>query len=257
MVFFDEIDSSGVLHAAYWEYTNSNLVYAKKEGSIWETTIIDSEGQVGKYPSLTLDNNEMPHISYKDEMNDELKYAKYNGSGWEISQIDNNWDTYYSSGDIGETSIDIDSENNPHIAYKVRDGNGNGNWEYFVRYAYYNGTGWELLDVKTQDRTESSWTSYSNTGRDVSIAINSTDSVFIIYFDDYADDLQVANITGTSLTTERVAANAAGLERSAALTIDSNDSLHVAFYDRSGADLHYAYCSLHVKWKEIGTLLPM
>ena len=163
-------------------------------------------------------------------------------------QIDNNWDTYYSSGDIGETSIDIDSENNPHIAYKVRDGNGNGNWEYFVRYAYYNGTGWELLDVKTQDRTESSWTSYSNTGRDVSIAINSTDSVFIIYFDDYADDLQVANITGTSLTTERVAANAAGLERSAALTIDSNDSLRIAFYD--GADLH-CLIVLHVKWKEI------
>ena len=239
-----EIDSSGVLHAAYWEYTNSNLVYAKKEGSVWETTIIDSEGSVGKYPSLTLDNNEMPHISYKDETNDELKYAKYNGSGWEISQVDNNWDTYYNSGDIGETSIDIDSENNPHIAYKVKDGNGNGAWEYFVRYAYYNGTGWELLDVKTQDRTESSWTSYSNTGRDVSIAINSTDSVFIIYFDDYADDLRVANITGTSLTTERVATNAAGLERSAALTIDSNDSLHVAFYDRSGADLHYAYCSL-------------
>ena len=154
-----EIDSSGVLHAAYWEYTNSNLVYAKKEGSVWETTIIDSEGSDGKYPSLTLDNNEMPHISYKDETNDELKYAKYNGSGWEISQVDNNWDTYYNSGDIGETSIDIDSENNPHIAYKVKDGNGNGAWEYFVRYAYYNGTGWELLDVKTQDRTESSWTS--------------------------------------------------------------------------------------------------
>ncbi|MFL2957167.1 MAG: putative Ig domain-containing protein [Candidatus Thalassarchaeaceae archaeon] len=239
-----EIDSSGVLHAAYWEYTNSNLVYAKKEGSLWQTTIIDSEGSVGKYPSLVLDNNQMPHISYKDETNDELKYAKYNGSGWEISQIDNNWDTYYNYGNIGETSIGIDSENNPHIAYKVQDGNGNGAWEYFVRYAYYNGSGWELIDVKTQDRTESSWTSYSNTGRDVSIAINSTDSVFIIYFDDYQDDLRVANITGLSLATGRVANNAAGLERSAALTIDSNDSLHVAYYDRSGADLHYAYCSL-------------
>ena len=59
-----EIDSSGILHAVYWDQTNSNLVYATKEGGgFWKTHIIDSEGAVGKYPSIALDNNEMPHIS--------------------------------------------------------------------------------------------------------------------------------------------------------------------------------------------------
>ena len=242
-----EIDSSGILHAVYWDQTNSNLVYATKEGGgFWKTHIIDSEGAVGKYPSIALDNNEMPHISYKDDTNDELKYAKFNGTGWEISQIDNDWGIY--QGDIGETSIAIDSDNKPHIAYKVRAANDNNANEYFVRHTFYNGSGWEIRDVKTQERDASTFTSYTLTGRDISIAINSTDSVFIIYFDDWDDSLYIANNTIQNWpsgywNTEKVASSAGGLERSASLTVDSNDSLHIAYYDRSGADLHYAYCS--------------
>jgi alpha-tubulin suppressor-like RCC1 family protein len=240
-----EVDSTGRLHAAYWDTSSSDLVYSTKiDGGAWQTQIIDQEGSVGKFTSIALDSDDNPHISYIDETNQELKYAKFNGTGWEISEIYNDWmDITY--GYPRETSIAIDSFDRPHIAYNVMAYNTSwSGWNYFVRHTFNNESGWETSDVKDQNRNHN----YGNTGRDVSLAINSTGEIFIIYHDDWDDSLYVANMTMQNLPTdnweiEKISTSAGGLERSAALTIDTNDSLHVAYYDRSGADLHYAYCS--------------
>ena len=225
------VDSAGNTHVSYYNISSTSLMYAKYNNS-WAIEEVDNTGTSGVYTSIVIDDQDMPHISYQSEA--KLKYAKYNGSGWELTTIDDE-STYLAY----ETSIELDTNYNPHIAYRVQNYTGS-TYEYHVKYAHYNGTNWTTEDVKTSDR--SNWNSYSSTGRDVSIALNSTNTVFITYYDDYWDDLYIANKTGNNWTTSKIADNAGGNERSASIIVDSTDSIHLAYYDRSGYDLHYAFC---------------
>jgi hypothetical protein len=42
----------------------------------WSIETVDSDGDVGRVPSIVLDSNDYPHISYRDYTNGDLKYAK-------------------------------------------------------------------------------------------------------------------------------------------------------------------------------------
>lgn len=127
------VDSSNRPHISYYDYTNKDLKYAKWNGTSWETTTVDSAGDVGSYSSIALDAAGYPHISYNEHLGslDHLKHAKWNGSSWEIETVDaTDWVGSYNS-------IAIDGGGNPHISYFDE-------MNMDVKYAKFNGTAWEI-----------------------------------------------------------------------------------------------------------------
>ena len=61
---------------SYYDDTNDDLKSAEYNGSIWQITIVDSAGQVGRYNSLAFTASGHPAISYSDQTNQDLKYAE-------------------------------------------------------------------------------------------------------------------------------------------------------------------------------------
>jgi hypothetical protein len=91
-------DSSGVLHAAYYDAQNGDLKYARRAtDGVWTTTTIDSKNTTGYYPSITIAADGRPAISYYYKNGGNLRLAKFNGSTWDISTI-------ASDGDVGRYS---------------------------------------------------------------------------------------------------------------------------------------------------------
>jgi len=91
----------------------------------WKITVIDSNGNVGRYCSIAIDSQNHLHIAYQDVGNLDLKYAYYDGSAWHT-------ETVYPPGDTGYyPRIAVDSNNTPHIIWYDKS---NGN----VRYAFWD-----------------------------------------------------------------------------------------------------------------------
>lgn len=71
--------STGRLHVAYYDGTNQDLRYARKDvGGPWILKLIDVIGDVGSYTDIGLDGAGNVHISYFDATNGELKVANGN-----------------------------------------------------------------------------------------------------------------------------------------------------------------------------------
>jgi hypothetical protein len=56
-------------------YDDHDLKFARFDGNVWITEIVDSRGDVGAFSSLALDRYGCPHISYYDATDGALKYA--------------------------------------------------------------------------------------------------------------------------------------------------------------------------------------
>jgi hypothetical protein len=111
------IDSQDRPHISYYDVTNGDLKYARRDGSEWHVETVDSGGDVGKYTSIEVDGGDRPHISYYDVTNKNLKYASWTGNQWLIETVD-------SAGEVGEfTSLALSAAGQAHISYTDR-GNG-------------------------------------------------------------------------------------------------------------------------------------
>lgn len=136
------LDSSGNPAVAYWmgsslpdKRLNSTLKFARLTGQTWQTCTVDNQGSVGGFPSLAFDSLDRPHISYDDFDNLSLKYASWDGSAWQTQTV--------FPVDCRETSLVLDSSDNPLIAYhNYSDG--------YVRYLEYvsrDGSSWSRQTV--------------------------------------------------------------------------------------------------------------
>ena len=109
-------DSADQPHIIYSASTNS-VTYAYKEGSGWNTEIID-DLSISSYSqgdcSIAIDTNGYPHVIYADVANGALKYAVKNSHGWQKEIVDSGPD-FLSIGVIN--SLALDSANSPHILY--------------------------------------------------------------------------------------------------------------------------------------------
>jgi len=137
-------DSKGYPHISYYDATNSDLKYAYFDGSDWHIESVDTEGRVGYDTSIAIDSKDHIHISYvctidTPKYHSAVKYAYYDGSSWHISFVGN--DNYEGQG----TSIAVDSKDYPHIVY---EGGPSYDDTMQLRYAYYDGSKWNILTVE-------------------------------------------------------------------------------------------------------------
>ena len=97
----------------------------------WIIQLVDSDGDVGLYSSLSVYNDYQYH-SYYDKTNKDLKYAVWDGETWDIDVVD-------STGDVGlYSSLDFGYMGAPCISYYD---NTNHNLK-FAWYDPYEGGNW-------------------------------------------------------------------------------------------------------------------
>jgi len=120
----------------------ADLLYATLDSGDWIIGAIDTEGDVGKFPSLILDSQDRPHIAYFkwDSRNGgELKYAAWDGTAWQIESVDRMEDINIAFiGARRSMSLALDAQDRPHIAYSDRTS---------VRYTRKNGDSWETGQI--------------------------------------------------------------------------------------------------------------
>ncbi len=116
------VDSQNNPSIAYHDSVTRNLMLAEKQIEGWILTEIDTMGDVGQYPDLKFDADDLPRIGYFKRLGPEsgiVRLATFNGANWMIQDVD----TLYNipSGDGRRSqhmiSLDISSSGDSHIAY--------------------------------------------------------------------------------------------------------------------------------------------
>jgi hypothetical protein len=112
-VFDTALDSQGVLHAAYYNATSGDVLYATRAtNGKWSTAqTIDARGNVGSQLSLAVDTTGKVGIGYYDSGNTAIKYASFNGVNWSTRTIE-------SAKNVGSSpSLAFDIDGNAYLAY--------------------------------------------------------------------------------------------------------------------------------------------
>lgn len=144
------VDDDGRLNVAYHDgerdLNTSGLgadrMYAVLEDGAWTIEAVDTDGDVGKFPSIALDSSNRPHITYLERTGEEtgtVRYTYHDGDEWIFSSIDELDDLELAfSGARRTTGVALDEEDNAYVAYSDR---------LVLRFARRMEQGWEIEDV--------------------------------------------------------------------------------------------------------------
>ncbi|MDG1551256.1 MAG: putative Ig domain-containing protein, partial [Candidatus Poseidoniaceae archaeon] len=217
------MDSNGKIHIAYSDITNTKVKYATDKSGAWVDTIIGTfQGSI----SIAVDSNNNVHIAYTSSLN--LYYATDKSGSWVSSVADSTFGTGFYP------SIAIDSNDKVHIAHHNLMSSGR------LRHTTDASGSWvtSVLTLSGQDN-----------GQWPSIAIDSNDKIHISYYQ--AAHTSTPSLLGINYITDKsgawvsicidnfnAAADANGPPTS--LSIDSNDNIHISYFDDINEDLKYA-----------------
>lgn len=165
------LDSNGNPHISYVQSIDENpyLKYGLWNGTGYTSQTIDSADNSG---TLKLDNRDQPHILYThgEGVRYKLEYANFEKL-WNTQTVDQ------SDKEI-VSSITLDSEGNPHVAYTKSVYYGNektGFYKQSIEYAFFNTTHWVTQTVTSTN------TSVDSAFSALSIALDSANNPQLIY----------------------------------------------------------------------------
>lgn len=220
------LDSQGRPHISYYDSKSQCLKYAAFIDSNWTITAVDSVGNVGKFTSIALNGDTEPHIAYYDQTNGALKYARKIGQSWSRVRMEP-----VGSPNAGQ-----------YTSLVIRDG--------IIYQAYYNVTDKKpmyrkIITFKEEDGvykgtgTSGAVDRTINGGEFCHLALNSSNIIYVSYYDASNSDLKYSKITvsGSSTPETVVADGRAGYYSS--MDIDSNDKAHFTYVDLDTGELKY------------------
>ncbi len=136
------IDSQDQPHIVWFDAQDQDLKYALRDSSGWTISTVDSEGDVGRYPSLALDQEGKPVVSYFQKLNESsgvIKLARWDGSQWNVQPIDELDDVFPGFfGARKNSSVLLNADGNAIVAYSD---------ESVLKLASWNGDGWDIETV--------------------------------------------------------------------------------------------------------------
>jgi hypothetical protein len=175
------LDASGNPHISYYDATFTRLKYARWNGSTWIIETVDNQAAVGEYTSLVVDSLNRVHISYYNATSRTVWYARWNGSEWILREVEyvgptqTNVKQLLASDHLAATSIALDSEEKPHIAFY--------NWGTgHLRYAQWMGTAFTLQTIDAS----------GDVGLFASLKIGANDLSYVGYHHNTNEDLMLA-----------------------------------------------------------------
>lgn len=211
-----KLDSFGAPRLAYLDSPNGDLKFGRLDSANWTTTVLDSSGVTGLYPSLTIDPFDRYWISYLRKTNWDLRVMEFDGSTWNRETIDTDGKVGYS------TSIALDQNGRPGIAY------GNGTYRQ-LKYAHLNDDGnWDIEVVEPN-----TYASY------LSLAYDASNRPRVSYYTVDSADLKYSEYNGTQWRHTRIASRGATGLYSNLFTNFNGDPL-IFFWDRRSNSLHKA-----------------
>lgn len=224
------VDSSNSIHIFYTKY--QGLIHAKLDEDGWNFSTLYSEykQEWSRYHKLgtisaTLDHNQNIHLSYISIDYLTLHYGVFNGEAWNFTTFDTNYNVYYF------TSIVIDSNNNPHIAY-AGTANTDGNWfdmmmSPYVYYANFNGTNWLHSQLSP--------------GSSPSLAIDSLDNLHLSFVSrNYNDDFATNQLHYASLQDDNWTKTKFEIPSTERLNFDNQGQMNAVAIDGLG-NVHISY----------------
>lgn len=243
------LDSRDNPHISYFDFTNRDLKYARRTGVGWDIETVEHTTAAGYFSSIALDSAGSAHIAFFEKTGEgvlwsegDLKYAKRTSSGWDVQTVDTEGNTGFFA------SIDVDSRDNPHIAYFA-------NVEFDkvdLKYARQADSGWEVQTVDSEGRG----------GTYASLALDSRDNPRVAYQfrrggKTIGASLNYARRTGSEWEIGVVDDTGWGREP-ASLALDRNDNPHITYIIGSGGDLKYFWFT-GSEWKNqtIPTVAPL
>ncbi len=255
------IDSSNNVHISYYDGTSqaaqdlrymtcasgANCTENSSPPSGWSDTLVDGWGKSGNVSSIAADSTGKLHVAfYLSELKNcsdvlqtsgDLKYATCDPNTSDCA-VQANWTriTVDSTGNVGNgLSLAIDSSNNLHISYFDASG---GDLEYATCSSGCTTTGnWTKITV----------TSTGEVGYTPSLAIDSSDNLHIVHYDNVGKDLEYATCSSGCTTAGNWSLetidSSGQVGSQPSLAIDSSDVLHISYYDADNTNLKYATCS--------------
>ena len=230
-----KVDSEGFVHVVFREQINasddpSRLWYGTNKGGTWSYEIAFSNyfgirDDVGWFPSLCLDNDDIPHIACmyvhrvytRSVVYCKLYFLKRLGSSnWQSEIVADSDDGYYASDGRSYTGglahLVFDADNRPHIAFSdiasAHWGDNNscvlnvGN----IRYAVLKNGVWNLKTIYHQPKPLASYNAFEMHALCLVVS-DKTDSIRIIgeemeITDFYAYDSKLVEFSWSDITTK-------------------------------------------------------
>jgi len=237
--------STNVVHIAFQDFTNRDLMHAVKSGGRWALETVDmrgdvqgSNGEVGYYNSIALQSG-VPYVAhFQDDggSSGKLRYAARQGGTWIWTKmtITDGSDTWYGLN----ASLKVVS-GKARIAYQ--DANSTLS-STRLRFAYEGTSSWT---IETADA--------SGSGAFCALAMSSADRPYIAYRDLVNSDLKftyrIRPIGESSGWATPSVADASGdIGEAASMALDGSVLPHISYYDNTNHDLKYAYRPTSSTW---------
>jgi hypothetical protein len=221
------LDSSGNAHMAYIDYveSGSRVAYANNTLGTWTTEAVETSASYGLYyTSIAVDSQDQVHLVYYDYTAKTLKHAAKTSTGWDIESIASGVNL------TSPTSVAVDASDKLHVCYYIYSSDPPGVFDLVMHAT--NALG--------------SWTS-EEVGFSGTVSAHGSIAV------DHSENIHISFNTGGNGTGLTYASNATGkwvLENVDAslsevggyhsLAVDSQNRVHIAYYDATLRDLKYA-----------------
>ncbi len=133
------LDSLSRPHVVWYDNSDKDLKYAVKEGGNWNIATVDAEGDVGRFPSLVLDDRDNAIITYYERLSPTegyVKLARRDGGAWDLQRIDKLDNVFLGHFGARKTSsLVLDPQDNPIVAYSD---------EQVIKLAWWDGSRWKI-----------------------------------------------------------------------------------------------------------------